>query len=108
LEPDIVQTEFLISIFSTGSWKSLVVVKHEGTKKQKTLEFACNQYAQVYKYDVFQDRLISGCHSYLPFVFESFVSTSGDSHEFTKKSISSISTRLSEPKSVVATSFYES
>ena len=32
---------------------------------------------------------------------------SGDSHEFTNKLISSISTRLSDPKSVVAISFYE-
>ena len=54
-----------------------------------------------------QDRVISEGHSYLPFVFESFGGTSGDSHEFTKKLISSISTRLSEPKSVVAISFYE-
>ena len=46
--------------------------------------------------------------SFLPsFCFESFGGTSGDSHEFTKKLISSISTRLSEPKSVVAISFYE-
>ena len=73
----------------------------------QTLAFACNQYAQVHKNDVYQDRVISEGHSYLPFVFESFGGTSGDSHEFTKKLISSISTRLSEPKSVVAISFYE-
>ena len=51
----------------------------------QTLAFACNQYAQVHKYDVYQDRVISEGHSYLPFVFESFGGTSGDSHEFTKK-----------------------
>ena len=73
----------------------------------QTLAFACNQYAQVVKYDVYQDRVISEGHSYLSFVFESFGGTSGDSHEFIKKLISSISIRLSEPKSVVANSLYQ-
>ena len=51
----------------------------------QTLAFACNQYAQVFKYDRYQDRVISEGHSYLPFVLQSFGGTSGDSHEFTKK-----------------------
>ena len=57
--------------------------------------------------DVYQDRVISEGHSSLPFVFKSFGGTSDDSHEFIKKLISSISIRLSEPKSVVANSLYQ-
>ena len=44
---------------------------------------------------------------YLPIVFESFGGISGDAFDFIKKLFQSISMRLSEPKSIVAKSFYE-
>ena len=73
----------------------------------QTLTFVCNKYAQEVKYDCFRSRIISEGHLYLPIVFESFGGISGDAFDFIKKLFQHISMRLSEPKSIVAKSFYE-
>ena len=46
-------------------------------------------------------------NKYLPIVFESFGGISDEAFDFTKKLFQSISIRISEPKCIVAKSFYE-
>ena len=71
------------------------------------MSFTCNKYAQEAKYDIYENRVKSEGHLYLPIVFESFGDMSDDAVDFVKKMLQSVSTRINENKVLVAKLFYE-
>ena len=73
----------------------------------QTVSFTCNKYAQEAKYDIYENRVKSEGHLYLPIVFESFGGMSDDAVDFVKKMLQSVSTRINENKGLVSKLFYE-
>ena len=73
----------------------------------QTVSFTCNKYAQEAKYDIYESRVKSEGHLYLPIVFESFGGMSDDAVDFVKKMLQSVSTRINENKVLVSKLFYE-
>ena len=73
----------------------------------QTVSFTCNKYAQEAKYDIYENRVKSEGHLYLPIVFESFGGMSDDAVDFVKKMLQSVSTRINENKLLVSKLFYE-
>ena len=73
----------------------------------QTVSFTCNNYAQEAKYDIYENRVKSEGHLYLPIVFESFGGIPDDTVDFVKKMLQSVSTRINENKVLVSKLFYE-
>ena len=55
----------------------------------QTVSFTCNKYTQEAKYDIYENRVKSEGHLYLPIVFESFGGMPYDAVDFVKKILQS-------------------